>query len=75
MITIRFQDNGQDFLEWDVVRGVVIDSRPFQYSIWAGTLILNQPIAGSPLRIRTKAGDTMTLKHRVQNVLIKEGAS
>lgn len=40
--TIRFQDQGQDFLEWDVTReGTVIDCRPYQAAIWNGSKVLN----------------------------------
>jgi len=36
MITIEFEDKGQDFLEWDIdsESGKVVDCRPFQASIW-----------------------------------------
>lgn len=41
IITIEFEDHGQDFLEWDIefthsdyALGKVIDSRPFQKDIW-----------------------------------------
>lgn len=34
---IYFEDHGQDFLEWHINEdGYVLDSRPFQRSIWAG---------------------------------------
>ena len=34
---IYFEDFGQDFLEWHIDKnGYVIDSRPFQRSIWVG---------------------------------------
>lgn len=40
--TIRFEDHGQDFLEWDLdVNGKVIECRPFQASIWCGRLVMN----------------------------------
>ena len=34
---ITFEDDGQDFLEWFIDKdGYVLDSQPFQRSIWAG---------------------------------------
>lgn len=34
VITITFEDRQQDFLQWDICNGVVIDCRPFQASLW-----------------------------------------
>lgn len=36
VLRIQFEDNGQDFLHWDVHpdTGKVLDCQPFQYSIW-----------------------------------------
>ena len=40
---IYFEDFGQDFLEWHIdERGYVLDSRPFQRSIWAGSFTIPQ---------------------------------
>ncbi len=34
---ITFEDEGQDFLEWFIDKdGFVLDSKPFQRSVWAG---------------------------------------
>lgn len=42
MITIVFEDCGQDFLEWDVEPdGTVTASRPFQGWLWIGTRVTN----------------------------------
>lgn len=42
MKTITFEDQGQDFLEWDIDdKGVVVGCRPFQGSIWCGLRVLN----------------------------------
>jgi hypothetical protein len=41
MRTITFEDQGQDFLEWDINdKGKVVDCRPFQNSVWNGTQVL-----------------------------------
>jgi hypothetical protein len=40
VVTLRFEDHGQDFLEWDVDRaGVVVASRPFQADVWCGKVL------------------------------------
>lgn len=43
--TIRFEDNGQDFLEWDIDRaGKVIGCRPFQSATWCGCVVTNHGV-------------------------------
>ena len=38
---IHFEDNGQDFLSWIIdSNGTVIESNPFQTSIWAGNKVI-----------------------------------
>jgi hypothetical protein len=45
MITrIHFEDHGQDFASWDIRNGVVVESRPFQTSHWAGRIVMNMPL-------------------------------
>ncbi len=40
---IHFQDHGQDFLKWYINKdGYVIDSQPFQRSIWVGKFTIPQ---------------------------------
>lgn len=36
IIKITFEDTGQDFLEWYVRDGIVIDCQPFQGYVWVG---------------------------------------
>ncbi|WP_219097557.1 hypothetical protein [Pseudomonas sp. UMAB-40] len=38
---ITLEDRGQDFTEWYVRDGVVIDCQPFQGRVWVGTKVLN----------------------------------
>lgn len=70
MKTIKLEDHGQDFLEWDIEKGRVVGCRPFQGSVWIGTRVLNKrPRKGSVLRIippRQRAANT--LKYRVESV-------
>lgn len=41
IISIHFEDKGQDFLVWDIdtASGIVVDCRPFQARIWNGTKV------------------------------------
>lgn len=40
--TIRFQDHGQDFLEWDLAAdGQVVDCRPCQAWMWCRARVTN----------------------------------
>ena len=40
--TITFQDQGQDFLEWDLsAKGKVVECRPFQGFHWNGRKVHN----------------------------------
>jgi len=40
MLTVFFEDDGQDFLEWDINdTGEVVDCRPFQSWLWIGTKV------------------------------------
>lgn len=47
IITIEFEDHGQNFLEWsiefddDYILGKVIDSKPFQKDIWDKYFVLS----------------------------------
>ena len=44
-MTIVFAFEGQDFDEWDIDRdGIVVDSRPFQASVWRGYRIVNDEL-------------------------------
>jgi hypothetical protein len=71
--TIHFADQGQDFLEWDLDRnGVVVDSRPFQATIWCGTKVLNRQIApGAYVRAKVITGRELELKYPVVSIAPK----
>jgi len=74
VITVHFEDHGQDFLEWDIKDGVVVDCRPFQGWIWNGTKVHNTDIqAGDILQITTPDGMERTLKYPVEEVEEKVG--
>jgi len=71
VIRIHFEDNGQDFLWWDVdEHGNVLDCGPFQASIWVGCIILDPEDLqrGSEVEFVNKSGDMLILKHKVDRV-------
>lgn len=69
MLTVHFEDHGQDFLEWDIEEGYVIGCRPYQGWVWNGTTVHNADIqAGSILRITTNDGVERTLNYPVERV-------
>jgi len=50
MKTIFFEDQGQDFLEWDINdKNEVIDSRPYQRRVWVGFKVDRVVIGECPL--------------------------
>jgi len=72
MITVHLEDHGQDFLEWDIKDGVVIDCRPFQGWLWNGTKVLNTEIRpGDILDIIPPSGGQTTLNYPVEKVVDK----
>ena len=70
MITVFFEDDGQDFLEWDINdKGEVVDCQPFQGDIWIGTKVHNKDIQpGDYLDITTPDGIDRHLIHAVEKV-------
>ncbi len=69
LLTVYLKDHGQDFLEWDIRDGVVVDSRPFQAWLWNGVLVHNEKIRrGDILDITSKIGTRMTIKYPVVRV-------
>ena len=74
MQTVIFEDHGQDFLEWDIEDGVVVDCRPFQGWLWNGTRVHNDPISpGMILEITPVTGGRTTLNYPVEKVEEKAG--
>ena len=71
MYTIIFEDDGQDFLEWDVdSNGEVIECRPFQEDVWFGTYIHDVDIQpGDYLDVTLPSGQRATLEYAVYKVL------
>ena len=70
MITVFFEDHGQDFPEWDIEDGVVVACRPLQDWVWNGTRVHNETILkGDILGITTKNHPSRTtLNYPVERV-------
>lgn len=71
MLTVHFEDEGQDFLEWDIENGEVVACRPFQDWLWKGTKVHNTEIRpGDILTItpRNWPEDSTTMVHPVERV-------
>jgi hypothetical protein len=73
IFTVFFEDNGQDFLEWDINDdGVVLESRPFQSDIWRGTVMKTPKEGEYPLIISIHSQGVAQLKHRIVRIALKE---
>lgn len=71
--TATFEDNGQDFLEWIIKDGVVIDCQPFQSWLWVGREVSTengQVILNPQCRLTVASGihGTSPIKHRVTDI-------
>ena len=72
MLTVYLEDHGQDFLEWDIDDGVVVDCRPFQGWLWNGTIVHSTDIQpGLLLDITTPSGERTRLRYPVEKVVEK----
>ena len=74
--TIIFEDDGQDFLEWDIgSEGKIIDSRPFQAGIWGDRTVKNKEMEiplkpGGFVYVTTLSGQkTAQVNHRIKEVV------
>lgn len=69
--TITFQDQGQDFLEWDIKDRKVVACRPFQADLWLGSEVLTFPEVGKTVEIkmpRVVGGRQMWVKYPLVKV-------
>ncbi len=68
-LTVRFRDDKQDFLEWDIDDAVVVDCRPFQADVWKGYQVINKTIAkGDILQCISPKGSCGHIMHAVERV-------
>jgi hypothetical protein len=71
MLTLELEDQGQDFLRWDVLNGVVVGCSPFQGSLWNGTKVLSAKVGYSP-EIVTRHGERTFLRYPVTKITKKK---
>lgn len=67
--TIVFKDEGQDFLEWDIVDNQVIQSRPFQSQMWQETYCDPANLNPGDLLPVVLGGDFTFIKHPIKEIL------
>lgn len=80
--TITFEDQGQDFLEWDIdLNNKVIACRPCQGFLWIGSQITNRVIKpGCFIRFKSDklkahaCGASLVLKYKVIELRFMEAA-
>lgn len=69
---VELQDEGQDFLEFDIVDGRIQATRPFQGFVWNGRRVINASIqAGDTLVLSRKegeVGEVLRLRYPVTRV-------
>lgn len=69
MITITFEDHGQDFIEWDIDKNKVVGCRPFQAWVWCGNKVLSKKLAvGKHIIIRTKHVPRLAIKYPIASI-------
>jgi hypothetical protein len=66
---IEFEDHGQDFLSWEIERGVVTCSRPFQSWCWNGLKVdMRKAQVGRPLPVVLQSGEATQIKYPVRKI-------
>lgn len=68
---VTLEDHGQDFTEWFIRDGYVIDCQPFQGQVWVGVKVLNQKSLkpGVQIEIKSRAtGQPTPLNYPVQAI-------
>ena len=72
MKRITFEDGGQDFYFWDIdAEGNIIDSQPFQASIWCRHRVVNHASlspGGLAIIKPQEGGEPLTIKYRVTHI-------
>lgn len=71
MVTIQFEDHGQDFLKWTIDGSKVIDCQPFQFTVWGKCTVLtpeSELIPGAYVLVRIPAGKEMIVKYPIESV-------
>ena len=83
VVEVEFKDEGQDFLTWkidfypDYLLGYVVDSEPFQASIWTQYCVISgEPKEGGFITISKGPGEQMIeIKYPIEKIKILEDAT
>lgn len=67
---LKFEDNGQDFLEWHLDKnGKVVDAKPFQGSVYIGAQMIDYVEGECPVFVHPRIpGEVNQLIHRIKEV-------
>lgn len=74
MKTLKIEDHGQDFLEWDIDdNGVVIACRPFQGFVWCGMIVLNHATikTGDHAQLLDQQNEERELRYPILSVEVR----
>lgn len=70
---IFFENNGQNFLQWQLKDGVVVKSLPVDTDEWNGFQVDNDDIrVGCFLPVTDNKGDVVKIMHRIEKVHFEE---
>lgn len=77
LVTVTFQDHGQDFLEWDIdtEKEQIVGCRPFQASIWCGNTCKQKAFeVGGQVCYEARAldGQLRWVNYRIEAIKIHE---
>ncbi|MCH7400107.1 hypothetical protein MM236_19080 [Belliella sp. DSM 107340] len=70
---IHFEDQGQDFLSWDLDRlDEVVGCEPFQGSVWIGCVVITDSesglLEGDRPHFVNKIGNLRQLKYKIERI-------
>lgn len=63
-MSVLIEDHGQDFLEFDIKDGQIIETRPFQGFVWDDSRVLNNEIGIGTQLVLSRRGHGEGLKLR-----------
>ena len=68
-MTVELEDHGQDFLEFDIKDGRIVETRPFQANVWNSMEVLNEALeVGHHIAVRTHRSGVRTFNYPVAAV-------
>ncbi len=67
-MTVRLEDHGQDFLEFDIKGGKIIATRPFQGFVWNGRQVMNTTLGVGDRIWLGSESERRPLLYRVESI-------